>query len=799
MGKTKTFTYDAYGRLNTVVERNGGVDYTTRYTYDHFGNLLKITDANGDVRNFTYDALGRRTAAEDVHPVADATFLKILYAYDKNGNLTVEHRSDKTSLGYTYDFLNRPLTMAQNSSTVYTLAYDSCTVGVGRLCSESSGSYSKTFAYDPNGNAKAIDFIYGSTTYSELFAHDRAGRVTSSTLADGMSLAYGYQGWQFRTLNAKEAAATSSKVIITDIKYDADQLPFITWFGNGAKTYAQRDPEKLYRLNGLRTSFTVSGPPDGPFFQELEFYYDANNRVVEMRELDATSTKRRVQYSYDDLDRLTSAHATTTGNTLLYKEFYSYDPVGNFLSTNSIDPTGTSTTSTYSYSKFANANSHAVTTVTTTANGVTAGYMSIGYDMRGNVTSTRMFNASGTEILASRHTNVYNAANDMTAMGLGTATQTQLYLYDKGGIRFTQKAATSTLVYASPQFNATINASGTRTDTEKHASYGAQLLATIDGTGLAARILYQHPDHLTGANAITNEARGFEEVLDYMPFGAVRVDAKLGSWSEQRKYAGHDFDDSSGYSYMKARYYEPGVKRFLGEDAAFWSVSYDLSDPQLANSYSYARGNPVGNDDPDGKAPKSVGPGYFTATPELKQLGFAFRHPAIAIQIGWYDRNAKNVSTIAGNFAINSGLSIGNPANDFNSERNAYRHTVWQSIVAQKFGLGIARQAGNSHEADPYTDLSVRSFSGKDAAKRADQTADLLNNQIGRLIGITNPGASNQELALKALDYYHHIGLYSTRERNGGVEIEQTRITKETYNSSRTSILKTRNDGLVNQ
>jgi len=189
----------------------------------------------------------------------------------------------------------------------------------------------------------------------------------------------------------------------------------------------------------------------------------------------------------------------------------------------------------------------------------------------------------------------------MTAMGLGTATQTQLYLYDKNGLRFTQKAATSTLVYASPQFNATINASGTRIDTEKHASYGAQLLATIDGTGIAARILYQHPDHLSGANAITNEARGFEEVLDYMPFGGVRVDAKLGSWSEQRKYAGHEFDDASGYSYMKARYYEPGVKRFLGEDEVFWSVGYPPTDPQQANSYSYSRNTPITHVDPDGK------------------------------------------------------------------------------------------------------------------------------------------------------------------------------------------------------
>lgn len=170
-------------------------------------------------------------------------------------------------------------------------------------------------------------------------------------------------------------------------------------------------------------------------------------------------------------------------------------------------------------------------------------------------------------------------------------------------MRITQKFATSTIVYSSPTYNATINATGTRIDTEKHVGDGARTYATIDGTGLGARYLYNHPDHLTGANVITTGARTFEGVLDYMPFGGVRVDSKAGSWSEQRQYAGHDFDQTSGYSYMKARYYDPQVKRFLGEDKVFWSVGYDLTDPQLANSYSYARNTPITHLDPDGNEP----------------------------------------------------------------------------------------------------------------------------------------------------------------------------------------------------
>lgn len=79
-------------------------------------------------------------------------------------------------------------------------------------------------------------------------------------------------------------------------------------------------------------------------------------------------------------------------------------------------------------------------------------------------------------------------------------------------------------------------------------------------------------------------------------------------------------------------------------------------------------------------------------------------------------------------------------------------------------------------------DLSVTSFSGKNAQASADQTADLLNNQIGRQIGAANPNASNQNLAQLTLDYFHTTGLYvSTPGANGSVNVTQTTLTNEQY------------------
>jgi hypothetical protein len=46
------------------------------------------------------------------------------------------------------------------------------------------------------------------------------------------------------------------------------------------------------------------------------------------------------------------------------------------------------------------------------------------------------------------------------------------------------------------------------------------------------------------------------------------------------------------------------------------------------------------------------------------------------------------------------------------------------------------------HETNPNVDLSVRTFTGKNALSQADQSIDLLNNQIGRSIGAANADAS---------------------------------------------------------
>ena len=107
------------------------------------------------------------------------------------------------------------------------------------------------------------------------------------------------------------------------------------------------------------------------------------------------------------------------------------------------------------------------------------------------------------------------------------------------------------------------------------------------------------------------------------------------------------------------------------------------------------------------------------------------------------------------------------------------RHTLWQAAIASKYGESIAIEVGNAHENNPNVDLSKTSFTN---IVDADQTVDLLNNQIGRQIGLSNRGKNMKDLAITVLDEFKNRGLYTAqKDKNGNWIVSKTCLTKEKY------------------
>ena len=206
----------------------------------------------------------------------------------------------------------------------------------------------------------------------------------------------------------------------------------------------------------------------------------------------------------------------------------------------------------------------------------------------------------------STNTNIWDYNNRMTQQVTGSTTIK--YAYDPSGQRIKYDNGTKVTYYPSKGYDVVRSSDQSDlsdfSEINKHIFANGIEIATIKGSGSTSTIHYVHPDHLTGASIITDSNGNIEETLDYYPFGSIRLDEKSDSYSESRKFSGHEFDVDSGLSYMDARYYNSDLGRFISQDPAYLELDrleVQLIDPQSWNSYAYARNNPLINIDPNGE------------------------------------------------------------------------------------------------------------------------------------------------------------------------------------------------------
>jgi hypothetical protein len=166
------------------------------------------------------------------------------------------------------------------------------------------------------------------------------------------------------------------------------------------------------------------------------------------------------------------------------------------------------------------------------------------------------------------------------------------------------------------------------------------------------------------------------------------------------------------------------------------------------------------------------------------EIKFAIQYSIEAYTIGI--SRGDGISGAASNFAQRLGLPYDKNLQGYGTDANAVRHTVWQASITSIFGQDIAQKAGNAHEDNPNVDLSIRTFTGKGALEKADQTIDLLNNQIGQEIGKSNMGATIKKLTGMVLDIFNKDGLFTaTQNKDGSVTISRTKISNEQLQQSK--------------
>ena len=122
---------------------------------------------------------------------------------------------------------------------------------------------------------------------------------------------------------------------------------------------------------------------------------------------------------------------------------------------------------------------------------------------------------------------------------------------------------------------------------------------TLAGTELISQsrsgsTSYYLQDGQGSVRNLANAAGNITDTYSYTAFGELQ--SQTGSTSNHYLYTGQQFDDASGLYSLRARYYSPGVGRFLSQD----TYAVNFNSPLELNRYGYTANNPVNAMDPSG-------------------------------------------------------------------------------------------------------------------------------------------------------------------------------------------------------
>lgn len=318
-GYVKAFAYDSRDNIQTVTDGRGGLTsfaydgldrMTTRTNpisevmaraYDGRGNLATLTREDGIQETATYDGLGRRTQV--VTP--DNT---LSYAYDAQGNLT-EAADDDSRVTFTYDNRNRLETTTTDGTVgpqpqvTLTYTYDALD---RRLTMSDSLGGTTTYAYDPEDRLTDLTAPWG-TVYS--FGYDSEGRRTSLTSTSGRDTSYGYTNGLLSALTHAQ-----SGVMLSDHAYQYDPDGQLT------AIIDKLDPSKSKAIS-----------------------YDDLNRLIQVAEglpVDQGGVPVPIEdYAYDEEGNRTASHLSALYSSNAHNQLeaddnytYVYDVRGNRIS-----------------------------------------------------------------------------------------------------------------------------------------------------------------------------------------------------------------------------------------------------------------------------------------------------------------------------------------------------------------------------------------------------------------------------------------------------------------------------------
>lgn len=560
----------AYGRnplndvLTSVTQSTGdGEANTTNITYK-YGLPVKVSSGN-TVFDYEYEAKGRKISVT-VNGILQSTFN---YGKYVKGNNYINYGTDKQTLkvdGKDVNVINDKVGHLDSSTGIYALQEKQTINGDvkyeknynidGSLSNVAiSGNSSVDYTYDSYKNLTQISGL-GIT---ELYTYNDLTQLTRKEIAGTVSHTYNY----FYKNNAAR-----SLDYITFNSFKIKPLADVNGRNTGKEIFSGSSKIAAEYISYRKVGDHATNMPSAIWYgnyssikDSIKYSYDKSGNISEITE----NGDLAVRYEYDALNRIIREDNKKLGKTTVF----SYDSNGNILSRceypytlrDSEELCGENCTHfdyAYKGDRLVNCNGE-----------------SFAYNTLGSPVTYRGKSATWNygKLLTS-----YNGVSfNYDVFGKRTSKGGIIFTYDHGGNLVKQSNGLE-FVY---DMNGLSGVKYNNTQYFYRKDSQGNIIAILDSFGaVVVKYIY--------------DAWGNHAVLDA---NGNDVESGIGALNPYR-YCGYYYDTETGFYYLKTRYYDPELGRFISQD----SVEYaDAETINGLNLYAYCNNNPVMAFDPTGK------------------------------------------------------------------------------------------------------------------------------------------------------------------------------------------------------
>jgi RHS repeat-associated protein len=536
LSRVTTQIFDRRDRLTEVRDPFNGSTAPTLYGYNQRDHLTQVTDPQG--LSTTYAVNGHGETTSQSSPDTGTT----TFTYDLASNLATKTDARSITVTYSYDAVNRLTQIVYPDETV-TYTWDSCTNGVGRLCSIADGAGTTSYSFDVKGRVTAKSQVVASLTQTMGYAYNSAGQLTTITTPSGRSVVYTYA-------NNRPVSVTVDGTTVLDTVFYEPFGPTGGWrWGNSTTPTPNlhtRLFDKDFRVTRVTSDLPVSGTQ--PYF-DRQFGWDHASRITSITDL--ANSALSATYGFDALDRLTS---TSQGSS---SWGYAYSGVGD----RTTSTVGASTT-TYGYFT----GTHRLQSLS----GAQA--KSYSYDAAGNMTSdgttTWTFGGNNRPTSAGTTTFTINALGQRVRKVGGSTTR---FVYDEAGRLWGEYSSSGALV-------------------QETVWLDDLPVATLRPNGSSVDIYYVHADLLGTPRAVTRPSDNaivwrWDNTEAFGNAAPNENPSGVGNFTYNLRFPGQYFDAETGKHYNYYRDFDPSIGRYIESDPI--GLRGGL------NTYAYVDGNPL--------------------------------------------------------------------------------------------------------------------------------------------------------------------------------------------------------------